>query len=485
MSFYGRDRLLADLRQRLDRIRADGAGQLLAVRGRRQVGKSRLITRFVEQSGLPYLYFSAVKNAAPAAQMRALTEELHTATTPLRDADSLFATPPADWRDAFGRIALACRDTPSIVVFDEFPWAAATDPTLEGYLQNAWDKQLEGAPVFFILIGSDVTMMERLTEHDRPLYGRAKGLTVRPFDPAECAEVLGADRSAMDAFDAVLVTGGYPRLMLDLARCDGTEDFVRAQLQDENGDLVVMGQRSLDAEFPDAAQARRVLTAIGGQPVGLAGFTQVVGRLPETGSAGQTAVARALKVLDDKGVVSIDVPVGAIRTTKLRRYRIADPYLRFWFRFVEGQQAHISRGRPDIPVSRFARGWASWRGRAVEPLLHEAVSRLAADRAERSTDQPEAEAGEVGSWWNRDNSREYDVVIAAAGAKRVLEVGSVKWREGAPFERRDLDRLAEARSDIPGAAAARLLAICPSGTVPDLPVDRVLAPQDLLTAWQH
>lgn len=480
MGFYGRERLLADLNRRLGRIQVEGAGQLLAVRGRRQVGKSRLVTRFVEGSGLPYLYFTAVKNASPALQLQTLTDELRTATTPLRDADTIFAAPPADWRDALGRIALACRDTPSVVVIDEFPWAAATDPALEGQLQNAWDKQLENVPVFFILIGSDVTMMERLTEHDRPLYGRAKGLTVRPFDPAECAEALGAEGSAMGAFDALLVTGGYPRLMLDYAHCRDAPRFVREQLQDENSDLVVMGQRSLDAEFPDAAQARRVLAAIGGQPVGLAGFTQVVGRLPEEGTAGQTAVTRALKVLGDKGVIAVDVPAGAPRSTKLRRYRVADPYLRFWFRFVDGQQGHIARGRPDIPVARFSRGWPSWRGRAVEPLIHEGVSRLAAAEPPLGEDGP----GEVGGWWNRDNSREYDVVVTSATVRKVLEVGSVKWREGVPFDRHDLDRLAQARHDISGAAAAGLMAVCPAGAVPGLPVDRVLAPEDLLAAWQ-
>lgn len=146
MGFYGRQRTLADLERRTLRIRESGTGQLLAVRGRRQVGKSRLFTRFVEQSGLPYLYFSAVKNAPPATQLQALTAELRTSTTPLADADSLFSAPPSDWRDALGRIAVACRSTPSVVVIDEFPWAAAADPTLEGQLQNAWDRQLENTP---------------------------------------------------------------------------------------------------------------------------------------------------------------------------------------------------------------------------------------------------------------------------------------------------------------------------------------------------
>lgn len=477
-SFYGREHLLADLERRVERIGREGRGELLAVRGRRQVGKSRLVTRFVERSGLPYLYFTAVKRAQTAVQMETLTAESGTATTRLRDADALFATSPADWRDALGRIAVACRDTPSIVVIDEFPWAVATDPALEGHLQNIWDKQLEHSPVFFVLIGSDVTMMERLTEHDRPLFGRARGLTVRPFDPFECATAMGS-ANAMTAFDTVMITGGYPRLVLDFARTDGAERFVKEQLLDENSDLVVMGQRSLDAEFPDAQQARRVLAAIGGASVGVAGFTQVVGRLPEEGVAAQTAVTRAIKILEDKGVVSIDSPVGASRSSRLRRYRVADPYLRFWFRFINGQQDNIARGRADIAVKRFLRGWSSWRGRAVEPLVHEAISRLFIELPGVNGDP-----GEVGGWWNRDHSREYDVVVPAANDKTVLAVGSVKWRENSPVDERELASLAEARAFVSGAADAELMVICPAGAEPGLPVDRVFTADDLLTAWR-
>ncbi|MEU9089890.1 DUF234 domain-containing protein [Streptomyces sp. NPDC048428] len=477
MGFYGRQRTLADLERRMLRIREAGAGQLLAVRGRRQVGKSRLFTRFVEQSGLPYLYFSAVKNASPAVQLQTLTAELHTSTTPLADADSLFAAPPTDWRDALGRIAVACRDTPSIVVIDEFPWAAATDPALEGQLQNAWDRQLENTPVLFVLIGSDVAMMERLTEHDRPLYGRAKSTTVAPFDPAECAEALGGGHP-MAAFDTALITGGYPRLVLDRARARSTRAFVHEQLGDENSDLAVMGQRSLDAEFPDAQQARRILSAIGSSEVGVSTFTQVAGRIPEEGVTAHTAVTRAIKVLVDKRVVSVAVPVGAPANSKLRRYRIDDPYLRFWFRFVEEQQAHIARGRSDIARATFDRGWPSWRGRAVEPLVQEAVYRL-------SPELPGLEdGGPVGSWWNRDNSQEYDIVVPAASGKRTLLLGSVKWRETKRFSDRELAHLAEARSTVPGASAAPLLAVCPAGVEDGVRPDLTLTPADLLAAWR-
>lgn len=88
-------------------------------------------------------------------------------------------------------------------MLDEFPWAVETDDTLEGVLQNAWDRTLERLPILVILVGSDMAMMARLTEHDRPLYGRAIERTIEPLSPAGVAEACGADRDPVDLLDVL------------------------------------------------------------------------------------------------------------------------------------------------------------------------------------------------------------------------------------------------------------------------------------------
>ena len=70
---------------------------------------------------------------------------------------------------------------------DEFPWAVQADPSLEGELQVAWDPT---SSKLLILIGSDVAMMSRLLEHDRPLFGRVTPIVVPALNPAEVAQSL-------------------------------------------------------------------------------------------------------------------------------------------------------------------------------------------------------------------------------------------------------------------------------------------------------
>ncbi|MBC7725152.1 MAG: hypothetical protein H7146_10460 [Burkholderiaceae bacterium] len=161
-----------------------------------------------------------------------------------------------------------------IVVQDEFPRVVETDPSLEGELQVAWDTTLSKLPILLILIGSDVAMMSRLMEHDRPLFGRVTPTVVPALNPAEVAQALPG-RSAMKIFDTYLVTGGYPRLVERCAAARSTSAYVKASLIDPFNDLVISAQLVLDAEFNDAASARQVLTAIGADAVIRPGFHDV------------------------------------------------------------------------------------------------------------------------------------------------------------------------------------------------------------------
>ena len=365
---------------------------------------------------------------------------------------------------------------PAVVVLDEFPWAAETDDTLEGSLQAAWDRTFEQLPVLWVVVGSDMAMMERLTEHDRPLYGRAREMVVTPLSPAEVAAAVG-DRDAVDAIDVYLATGGYPRLVSAAAGHPDATTFVHAQFSDDTSPLMVIGQRVLSSEFRDAASARAVLEAIGSVEVGHATFSSAVRLLGGDEKAAGAAVARALAPLQAKRLVAIDTPVGAGPKSKLRRYRIVDPYLRFYFRFCQPELAHVEQGRPDLARARFDRDYGSWCGRAVEPVVHAAVDRLAADGDVRFDD-----VEQVGSWWDRSNHHEFDLV-AADRAGMVSWVGSVKWRSGRPMSRPDLGALAEARAAVPGAQEARLLAVCPAGVEADAGFDGVLAAGDIVGAF--
>lgn len=476
--FYGRDRELAALAEELRRVAASGSGRLVAVRGRRQVGKSRLLERFAAHSDASYGVIAGMKRTPVEVQMRRALETLRSATRPLPALDTVTAVTPADWYDLLSRLRLALDERPAILVIDEFPWAEETNHGLDGLLQSLWDGELRRHPVLVVLVGSDEAMMSRLFEHDRPLFGRLDAnLVVEPFTPAETAHALGRSVRAMETFDVRLVTGGFPELVAHARRFDSAAKLVEDALAHPHSLLADIAQINLAGELSDHAGARAVLGAIGSDEIGVVSFSRIASTLGG-GSAAETTVSRATETLvAAKRIVAIDLPAGN-RSGRLKRYRIADSYLRFWFRFVEPHLRNIEVGRGDLALKAFRESWPAWRGKAIEPIVREAVLRLAP-----KLPAPYDSIESVGGWWDRTGSHEYDLVgLDRTGAPIV--VGSVKWRERSSFDARDLAELANARSVIPRAGGAGLLAIAPRGAHAGVRADLVLDADDLLDAWR-
>lgn len=476
MPFYGRGRELAALAEELARARASGSGRLLAIRGRRQVGKSRLLERFVAQSEVPYGVIAGMKGTPVEVQMRRAVQTLSSATRPLPGLDAVTAVTPADWYDLLSRLRLALDERPAIVVIDEFPWAEETNRGLDGLLQSLWDQELRRRPVLVVLVGSDEAMMQRLFEHDRPLFGRLDAnIVVQPFTPAETAQALGRSTKAMEAFDVQLITGGFPELVAHTRRFGSARKLVEDALTHPHSLLADVAQINLAGELSDQAGARAVLGAIGSDEIGVMSFSRIASTLGG-GSAAETAVSRATDTLvQTKRIVAIDLPAGS-GSGRLKRYRIADSYLRFWFRFIEPQLRNIEVGRGDLALRSFRGSWSTWRGKAIEPTIRDAVLRLAP-----GLPAPFDSIESVGGWWDRTGAHEYDL-LGRGGDGAVLVLGSIKWRERSLFGARDLAELANARSIIPRAGAAGLLAIAPRGAQPSVRADLVLDADDLLAA---
>lgn len=480
--FFGRDDILADLTQRLDEVRRRGRGQILAVRGRRQVGKSTLLEHFVQGAGVPYVFTTGRYGAAARQQIDGADRALSESRVPLPDLDLIASSAAKNWEEWLTRLALPARSGPVIVVLDEFPWQTVADSSLEGVLQVVWDRVLEKLPVLLVLVGSDVAMMSRLAEHDRPLFGRIRPVVVPALNLAETAQALPG-WEATGVIDAALVTGGYPRLLADLADSGiGTvQQYVRDGLRDQYSPLITTARLTLDAEFPSPQDATRVLAAIGANETAHPGFNDILGAIADENEKAnaRTATTRALKTLTEvKGLIEREQPALAKASSKLRRYRITDPYLRFWYRYVDSSLDQIERGRADLAVARFDRDWSSWRGHSVEPLVRQSLTRLAI------ADERLAGIETFGPWWKKAGKGERDVEVDVVGADHSapILVGSIKWRPGGSVAPEEVAELRAHRAQIPGADNARLAVITPDGR-PAHGIDVALSGQDIVDAW--
>jgi AAA+ ATPase superfamily predicted ATPase len=470
--FVWRERLIAELARLLPTPtpeRSARPGRALLVRGRRRVGKSRLIEEFIDRADVPSVYFTA--STRPAAKELAMFVE-DVAFSDLPGAATFQGLTVESWDAALRLLAATLpTDRPSIVVLDELPYLTASDPSLEGTLQKMFDRVLSRLPVLLIGIGSDLAMMEALNTYGRPFHQRATELVVPPLSPREVGDLIGLP--AAEAFDATLVTGGLPLVCRDWTPGATLWEHLADALDHPTSPLLVSAERALAAEFPPDAQARRVLAAIGSGETTFTRIGQRAGEIPNT------SLTRSLDTLTGKRVVAADRPLST-RRSKETRYRVADPYLRFWLTYLGPAMPEIERARGDRVLARIRASWLAWRGRAIEPLVRESIDRLPPEALGLGDIPPPA----VGGYWTRTNDPEIDLVLAdrAPVADRVLGVGSIKWHDTAPFDQADLTALVRHRSQLPGAdESTPMIAVSRTGTA--VTGATVVTPEDLLAAW--
>ncbi len=446
--FVGRGSELRFLRAELDEAVRTGTGRLVTVRGRRQVGKSWLVEQWLEGYAGPSVFFEA-HGYTETRELERFREVV--ATSALPSAAAAVGVTFGDWQAALTLASANARqEAPTVIVLDEFPdlcdktrdpqGGPAPSPQ-EGAVRAAW-RDLQKRPVVLVLVGSDLAMMERLTTYGSPLYQRpTRQLVVDPLSPLEVSRISG--KAGASALDAYLVTGGFPKIVR-LWRGGSLQSFLRRELADSSSEFVRSAERILGGELPASVQARTVLSVIG------SGERTYSGIVSGTGIKGNN-LNRPLSSLTDKRIVTSVLPLSA-SASDARRYFIADPYLRFWLRFVEPMRSEIDRGIGATNATAIASAFGEYAGRAIEPIVRSGIERRIA-----AGDPRFVGARIVGGYWTRDNQLEVDLIGADRDrppVKSVSFVGSIKWRATRPLDGHDVADLERAASRIAGVSSS-------------------------------
>ena len=270
------------------------------------------------------MIFQATLGLPAAIERTELATAIGRSTLP--GADLVAGLQATNWLQALRALAAAIPDNrPSIVVIDEVPWLSAQDRSFEGALQTAWDRDLSAKPILLILVGSDLSVMDALTSYGRPFFGRAPKMTLSPLHLGDVAAMTGL--GAVDAIDALLLTGGFPEITQSWSPGMTRRDFLRESLSSPLTPFLTAGELTIASEFPGTTSTYAVLRAVGGDER----------TSPPSPGASPAGRLRCLRHPDahhphpagQEGPRSRSSPL-AEDSNGYKRYRIADPYLRCW-----------------------------------------------------------------------------------------------------------------------------------------------------------
>lgn len=315
----------------LDRLAASDHRELLVIYGRRRLGKTALLRQFGR--GRPLAFFSCPLSTAPEA-LRLFTRELaRTFDDPL-----LARTRFPGWSEAVEYALRRCGRERIPLVLDELPYLQRSAPGVDALLQHAWDGH--GGAVKLMLTGSSFSVMDAAVANPRaPLYGRRTAqLEVRPMSFDEVSGFYPAWPFEQRAV-AYGLFGGVPAYAEQVARHESPRAAAHALALSPAGPLYAEPEFLVREELRDAGAYFAILHAL------------AAGRTRPNEIAGAAGVAHAsvgkyLDVLRRLRLVRRETPVTEVRPERSRRglYRLADPFLRFWFRYVYPHRSTLEAG---------------------------------------------------------------------------------------------------------------------------------------------
>lgn len=416
--FFGREQELEVIRRELSRRRPS----VVIMRGRRRVGKSRLLIEATRP--FPTIYYQATKIAG-SMSLLLFKAEISRVIDSNPVLDSL-----SDWLGVFMYLEqLAAREMPGLtVVLDEFPYLCETDPSLPSVLQKFCDGVRErGTALNVVLCGSKISFMEELLGEKNPLHGRQTlDLDLGPLSFREAANFF-PEWTADEQLRAYGILGGIPYY---LNLCD-TEFTLRenvlelvlsrgAPLSDEPNNLLL-------AELRDVTRYATILRSVA---EGCPDSGSIIGRVRELKDS--SALAPYVQKLAELRLIRIVRSLDATEKERDRRYYLDDPFLAFWYRFYLPNLSPLTAGHVE----------EVWR-HTIEPRMDDYMGGMfewiCRDYARRYVNEvlPTA-AQEVGQIWAGD----FDIDVAGRLLNGEAFAGECKWWNG-PVGMNVLQRLRE------------------------------------------
>ncbi|MDR2957646.1 MAG: AAA family ATPase [Coriobacteriales bacterium] len=330
MRFYGRETELEEMDEIRKQAFSDHS-RFTVITGRRRIGKTSLILKSLENTEFAYLF---VGNKSEAVLCHEFSAELSRAT------GLLFLPEIRTLRSLFLSLFEQAQDLHINIVIDEFQELSVANPAFFSDLQYLWDRYKEITHINLVVCGSVFSIMHRLFQDiNEPLFGRADQIiNLSPFSISTLKEII-KDHSPFDINSDLLalfaITGGVPKYV-ELF-CDN-KALTLAKMIDfiirDNSPLLNEGKNLLVMEF--GKNYSTYFSIISAVSQGKNSQNEIESYVGKRNLGGQLK-----RLVEDYMVLNHSRPLFAKPTSQTVKYEIKDPFIRFWFRFIESNRSMV------------------------------------------------------------------------------------------------------------------------------------------------
>ena len=358
--FIGRKQEL----RRLEGLFSKKSASIVVLRGRRRIGKSRLLSEFGKQTKC--LLFSGL---APTTKTTALSQK-KTFTNQLARVGIPSVTPD-DWENMFWHLSKQTTEGPVLIILDEISWMGGKDPNFLGKLKNAWDMYFSKNPnLILALCGSVSSWIEENILNSTGFVGRITiDMVLNELPLSDCKAFWHPKENLIAPYEKLKllsVTGGIP-LYLEQIRPELSAEENISNLCFTAGGLLV---REFEEIFSDLFSKKKrsykeIIKCLANGPKTLGDLCKKLKK--NTGGTYSKYLDDLIKAGFIKRDFSWDIDTG--KESRQNRYRLSDNYLRFYLKYIEPNLSKIEKGDFQNSMPTHLPGWVSMMGLQFENLV--------------------------------------------------------------------------------------------------------------------
>lgn len=402
--FIGREREL----NALERLYQSNKFEFAVIYGRRRVGKTALINKFIDNKNA--IYFMGVESNAKQ-NLENLSKSIMEYVSGT-EIDSIFSS----FQSALEYVFKLSEKERIILAIDEYPYVARSSKSFASTLQLLIDKYKDKSKLMLILCGSSMSYMEdHVLAYKAPLYGRRTAqMKLAPFDFEETCRYF---KNFSDEDKALIygVVGGTPQYLLQIDDNLSVEENIKNTFLNPVSFLYEEPINLLKQEVREPAIYTAVIAAIA---TGASRMSEISGKVDED----TNVCSMYLKNLINLGIVQKETPYGE-KASRKSVYSIEDNMFRFWYRFVFENNSIIARGAADLVYKRIAPQLSDYMGKVFEEICRQYLWK------QLLSGNCPVEFASLGRWWgnNPKEKRQEEIDIMGERDKNTALFAECKW----------------------------------------------------------
>lgn len=338
------------------------SSELLAVYGRRRVGKTFLIRSVFHKQLIFEL--SGVHDANTAEQLLNFSRAMAAAL-----GSQLPPAAPKNWTEAFWQLKEVAspilKKRKAVIFFDEFPWLSSHKSGFLSAFEYFWNQWASQQPNLIVAIcGSAATwMIKKVVNSKGGLHNRiTRKIRLLPFTLHETEQYLKSNNIYIDRYQILTIfmaMGGVPHYLKELKKGESATQAIDRLCFTKDGLLSTEYANLYRSLFENADRHVAVVKALAGKPSGLT-RNEIIASC-NLRSGGTTSLL--LEELVESGFITPHLPFKKNANESI--YKLSDEYSLFYLKFIEHSRA---TGAGTWLKKSSTSSWKSWSGYAFEGI---------------------------------------------------------------------------------------------------------------------